>query len=311
MTKQSMRAKQRKQTMKLIKRAMPLYLMMLPGILFFLIFKYGPMFGLSIAFMSYDPFAGFRGSEWVGLANFERLFTERIFVDLLWNTLVLSFYDIIFYFPAPIILALLLNEVRVKMFKSTVQTILYTPHFVSWVVIVGITALLFSSQTGVVNQMLMSYGFDRVELMTEPEFFRPVWVLHNIWNGMGWDAIIYLAAISAINPQLYEAARVDGATRFQMMLHITIPSILYLIVIMFILRMAGFMDLSFTHIYLLQNPLNIGVSDVFDTYVYRAGILGGEYSYTSAVGLFKSVVGLVMVICSNYIAKKMGKEGVY
>lgn len=296
---------------KRLKQGIPLYLMMLPGILFFLLFKYAPMFGLSVAFMDYDPFAGFTGSEWVWFAHFERLFQERIFMDLLWNTFVLSIYDLLFYFPAPIILALLLNEIRVRWFRTSIQTILYTPHFISWVVIVGITAILFSTQSGVINNLLHTYGFSRIELMTDPVFFRPLWVIHNIWNGMGWDAIVYLAAMASINPQLYEAARMDGATRLQLMRHITIPSISYLIIVMFILRLGGFLDLSFTHVYLLQNPLNLGVSDIFDTYVYRAGVLGGQYSYTTAVGLFKSVVGLVLVIVANTLAKKMGKEGVY
>ncbi|MDX8045326.1 ABC transporter permease subunit [Gracilibacillus sp. S3-1-1] len=296
---------------KRIKRGIPLYLMMLPGVLFFLLFKYLPMFGLSVAFMEYDPFSGFFGSEWVWFAHFERLFQERIFLDLLWNTFVLSIYDLVFYFPAPIILALLLNEVRIKWFRTSIQTILYTPHFISWVVIVGITAMLFSTQSGVINNLLHAFGLSRIEVMTDASFFRPLWVIHNIWNGMGWDAIIYLAAMASINPQLYEAARIDGATRLQLMRLITIPSISYLIVVMFILRLGGFLDLSFTHVYLLQNPLNLGVSDIFDTYVYRAGVLGGQYSYTTAVGLFKSVVGLILVIGANKLAKKMGKEGVY
>ncbi|UOE94823.1 ABC transporter permease subunit [Alkalihalobacillus sp. LMS39] len=309
-TKQSVNIREQSK-MKLVKRSMPLYFMLLPGILYFLIFKYGPMFGLSVAFMNYDPFKGFLQSEWVGLAHFERLFQERMFLKLLWNTFVLSIYDLLFYFPAPIILALLLNEVRVRYFRTTIQTILYTPHFVSWVVIVGITVMLFSTQSGGINNLLADLGWNRIELMTDPNYFRPLWVIHNIWNGMGWDAIVYLAAMSSINPQLYEAAKVDGASRVQMMWHITIPSILYLVIIMFILRLAGFMDLSFTHIYLLQNPLNLSVSDVFDTYVYRAGVIGGQFSYTTAVGLFKSMVGLTMVIIANQITKKLGKEGVY
>ena len=285
--------------------------MILPGILYFLIFEYGPLFGLTVAFMEYDPFQGFLNSDWVGFDHFIRLFQERIFVDLLLNTFILGLYDIIFYFPAPIILALLLNEVRLRWFKSAVQTILYTPHFVSWVVIVGITAMLFSTQSGAVNNLLDNLGYNRIELMTDTIYFRPLWVIHNIWNGMGWDAIVYLAAVSSINPELYQAARVDGASRIQMMWHITLPSIMYLVVIMLILRLGGFMDISYTHILLLQNPLNLGVSDVFDTYIYRVGILGGQFGYTSAVGLFKSVVGLTFVMIANTIAKKMGKEGVY
>ncbi|WP_062049541.1 sugar ABC transporter permease [Bacillus sp. JCM 19034] len=305
------RVNKRGERIRLVKRGIPLYLMMLPGVLFFLIFKYGPMIGLTVAFIDYDPFKGFFQSEWVGLDHFIRLFQERLFLSLLWNTFVLSIYDILFYFPAPIILALLLNEIRLRFFRTTIQTILYTPHFVSWVVIVGITVMLFSTQNGSINNLLVDLGFDRVELLTDPSYFRPLWVIQNIWNGIGWDAIVYLAAMSAINPQLYEAARVDGANRLQMIWHITVPSIMYLVIIMLILRFGGFMDLSFTHIYLLQNPLNMSVSDVFDTYVYRAGVIGGQFSYTTAVGLFKSVVALIMVMAANTIAKKLGKEGVY
>nr|WP_239588126.1 ABC transporter permease subunit [Gracilibacillus alcaliphilus] len=295
----------------MIKRGLPIYLMLLPGVLYFLIFNYGPLIGLTVAFMEYDPFQGFLNSEWVGLEHFRRLFEERIFLDLLSNTLILGIYDIIFYFPAPIILALLLNEIRLRWFKSSVQTILYTPHFVSWVVIVGITAVLFSTQTGAVNNLLENNGYNRIELLTDSQYFRPLWVIHNIWNGMGWDAIIYLAAMSSVNPELYHAARVDGASRIQMTWHITLPSIMYVVIIMLILRMGGFMDLSYTHILLLQNPLNLNVSEVFDTYIYRAGILGGQFGYTTAVGLFKSMVGLILVMVANTIAKRMGKEGVY
>ncbi|GAB2545730.1 ABC transporter permease [Gracilibacillus alcaliphilus] len=301
----------REKRKKMIKRGLPIYLMLLPGVLYFLIFNYGPLIGLTVAFMEYDPFQGFLNSEWVGLEHFRRLFEERIFLDLLSNTLILGIYDIIFYFPAPIILALLLNEIRLRWFKSSVQTILYTPHFVSWVVIVGITAVLFSTQTGAVNNLLENNGYNRIELLTDSQYFRPLWVIHNIWNGMGWDAIIYLAAMSSVNPELYHAARVDGASRIQMTWHITLPSIMYVVIIMLILRMGGFMDLSYTHILLLQNPLNLNVSEVFDTYIYRAGILGGQFGYTTAVGLFKSMVGLILVMVANTIAKRMGKEGVY
>lgn len=296
---------------RFIKRGLPIYLMILPGLLYFLIFEYGPLLGLSVAFQNYDPFLGFLNSEWVGLDHFIRLFQERVFVDLLKNTFMLGIFDIILYFPAPIILALLLNEVRLRWFRSSVQTVLYTPHFVSWVVIVGITTILFSTQSGAVNNLLDSMGYDRLELMTNPVYFRPLWVIHNLWNGMGWDAIIYLAAMSSINPELYNAARVDGASRMKMMWHITLPSIMNLVIIMLILRLGGFMDLSYTHILLLQNPLNFSVSDVFDTYIYRSGILGGQFSYTTAIGVFKSIVGLSLVMITNTVAKRMGKEGVY
>ncbi|MFS0726647.1 ABC transporter permease [Paenibacillus sp. 1P07SE] len=296
---------------KQLRRGIPMYIMILPGLLFFVIFKYVPMFGIIVAFKEYNPFAGFWGSEWVGLDHFVRLFSEVRFVTLLRNTLILSLLDILFYFPAPILLALMLNEVRLRWYKSAIQTIAYAPHFISWVVIVGITITLFSAQDGSVNIMLDRLGFDRIELMTDPAYFRPLWVIHNIWNGTGWGAIIFLAAMASIDPTLYESARVDGAGRFKQIWHITLPGIMNVVIILFILRLGNFMDIGFEHIYLLQNSLNMNVSDVFDTYVYRTGLLRGEFSYSTAVGLFKSLIGIVLVLGANRLAKKLGQEGVF
>ncbi|MDR6553894.1 ABC transporter permease subunit [Paenibacillus qinlingensis] len=298
-------------SLRYFRRALPIYFMLLPGVLFFVIFKYVPMFGISIAFQEYNPFQGFWKSDWVGIEHFQRLFEEQQFLLLLKNTLLLNLLDIFVFFPAPILFAVLLNEVQLKWFKKSVQTIVYAPHFLSWVVIVGMTVLLFATQKGSINQQLAAWGFERIELMTDPVYFRLVWVLQNIWHGVGWSAIIFLAALAAVNPSLYEAAVVDGAGRLRQIWHITLPALRNVIVIVFIIRLGNFMDIGFEHIYLLQNPLNLSVSDVFDTYVYRNGIAKGEFSYSAAVGLFKSIVGLVMVIGANTIAKKMGQEGVY
>lgn len=294
-----------------IKRAYPIYLMILPGLLLMILFKYLPMFGVIISFQNYSPFRGIWASKWVGLDHFVRLFTEQQFLTLLKNTLVLNLIDIIFYFPAPIIFALILNEVRLKWFKGAMQTIVYLPHFVSMIVVVGITVVLFAGEFGGVNLFLDSVGIPRYQGLNDPDHFRWIWLLQNIWKEVGWSAIIYLAALSSIDPTLYEAAVMDGANRWRQIWHITLPSLAPVILILFILRLGSFIDIGFEHIFLLQNPLNLAVSDVFDTYIYRIGVQQGEFSYTTAVGLFKSVVGLVLVLSANAIAKRSGKEGVY
>lgn len=302
-------AHSRKSTWKLAH--LPFYLMILPGLLYFLIFKYVPMFGLLISFQRYDPFVGFWKSQWVGFGNFQRLFAEQDFALLLRNTFQFAGLDIVFFFPAPILLALLLNEVRLKSFRSAVQTVMYAPHFISWVVIVSLTMTLFSSQDGIVNQWLASVGLGSVDPFTEPGGLKPMWLLQNVWQGMGWGSILYLAAMASIDPSLYEAAKVDGAGRFRQIWHITLPGIRYIIVVMFILRLGNFMEIGFEHIFLLQNPLNFDVSDVFDTFVYRTGILQRDYSYSAVVGMFKSLVGLVLVLGANRLARRLGEEGVY
>ncbi|OXL82378.1 protein lplB [Paenibacillus sp. SSG-1] len=293
------------------KRAFPIYLMILPGLLYFIIFKYIPMFGISIAFMKYSPFKGIMGSEWVGLHYFRRLFAEGDFLLLLKNTLLLNLLDVLFFFPAPILVALLLNELRARRMKAAVQTILYAPNFISWVVIVGITIVLFATGSGGINQLLEDWGLGPIELMTDPRYFRWVWLLQNIWQGAGWGAIIFLAALSGIEPTLYEAAKMDGANRWRQVWHITLPGLRGVIVVMFILRFGHMMDLGFEHIFLLQNPMNQEVSEVFETFIYKKGLIEGDYSYSTAVGLFKSVVGLVLVWGVNRLAKRFGQEGVF
>lgn len=294
-----------------LKRAFPFYLMIFPGLLVFLVFKYVPMFGVFIAFKNYSPFRGVWKSEWIGLENFVRLFSEHDFLLLLKNTLFLNMLDTFIAFPFTIMVALFLNEVSSKHFKNSIQTILYAPHFLSWVVIVGITMLFLRTQDGGVNVLLNALGFESINFFSSAGSFRSIWLFHNIWQGAGWGAIIYLAAIASIDPALYEAAKVDGASRLRQMWHITLPSLKTVIVIMFILRLGNFIDVGFEHIFLLQNPLNLQVSDVFETFVYRIGLVNGDFGYSTAVGLFKSVVGLVMIVAANKIAKRFGEEGVY
>ncbi|MGN7385090.1 ABC transporter permease [Paenibacillus sp. SAFN-117] len=294
-----------------LKRTWPIYMMILPGFLFFIIFKYIPMAGIMIAFQNYDPFLGFWGSKWVGFENFERLFTTRDFWPLMANTMILSALDIIFFFPMPIILAVLLNEVRIKWFKVMTQTIFYAPHFLSWVVIVAITVVLFATRDGGINILLRDLGFNTIEPLTTPGGFRMTWILHNIWQGAGWGAIIFLAAIAGVDPNLYEAASIDGAGRLRQIWHITLPAIRGVIIILFILRLGSFMDIGFEHVLLLQNPLNMQTSDIFDTFIYRTGVLMGNFSFTTAVGMFKGIIGLILVVGANKAVKKLGEEGIF
>jgi putative aldouronate transport system permease protein len=288
-----------------------LYLLMVPGLLFFLIFKYLPMWGVIIAFQDYSPFRGIFGSEWVGLKHFVTLFNYDKFWLIFRNTILISFYNLIFFFPAPIILALLLNEIRAQFFKRFVQTVIYVPHFVSWVVVAGMTYLLLGTQSGLVNEIIKTNGGEALSFLTTPEWFRGMIVTQSVWKEAGWGTIIFLAALSGVDPQLYEAAIVDGAGRWRQMWHVTLPAIRNTIFILLILRLGHVLDVGFEHIFLMLNSTVNEVGDVFETYVYREGLVGGKFSYTTAVGLFKSVIGLVLVVVANWLTKKYGGEGVY
>lgn len=308
---QSLIATERRSALRTWKRGIPLYLMILPGLIYFIIFKYMPMAGIVIAFQQFDPFEGFLKSDWVGLDNFRKLFGEQDFLKLLQNTLLLSCMNLVLFFPAPIILALLLNEVRITWFRKLVQTVVYVPHFLSWVIVVSLTILLFSVQEGGINKLLVNWDLAPIALLTDSDYFRFLYVSQSIWKEAGWSAVIFFAALASIDPTLYEAAVVDGADRWRQLWHITLPGLRTTIIILFILRVGYLMDTSFEHILLMQNPTNLQLSDVFDTYVYRVGILQGDFSYTTTVGLFKSFIGLGLILIVNRVAKKIGEEGVY
>ena len=284
---------------------------LLPGVLYFIIFKYVPMFGLLMAFEDYKPHLGFMNSPWVGLKHFERFFSEPQFWMLFRNTILLAIYNLVFFFPLPIVLALMLNEVRIGIFKRFAQTLLYLPHFVSWVVAVGIFYVLFTTEGGVVNELIQKIGIEKIPFLLSEDWFRPMIISQSIWKEAGWGTIIFLAALSGVDLQLYEAARMDGAGRWRQLWHITLPAIRSTIVILFILRLGSFLDTGFEHIFLMLNSMNREVGEVFDTFVYMKGLTQGQYSYSAAVGMFKSLVGLVLVLGSNWIAKKFGEEGVY
>lgn len=288
-----------------------LYFMILPGLLYFLIFKYVPMGGLVIALQDYQPYLGIMNSPWAGFKHFERLFTDPQFFMILRNTLLLFAMNLFFYFPVPIILALMLNEVRREFFKRFVQTIVYIPHFMSWVIIVSISFVMLSMDRGIVNELLVMTGFEKINFLMSNEWFRPMYVMQVIWREAGWGTIIYLAAMAAIDPGLYEAARIDGASRLRQIWHITLPSIRSVIVILLILKIGDVLELGFEHIYLLLNSMNREVAEIFDTYVFTAGLRQGQFSYSTAVGFFKSVVGLILVMGANRLAKKVGEEGIY
>ncbi|MFC0472076.1 ABC transporter permease [Halalkalibacter kiskunsagensis] len=288
-----------------------LYVFMIPGLLYFFVFKYMPMWGLIMAFKNYRPHLGIMQSEWVGFAHFERFFSLPDFWMLFRNTLLLALYDLVIFFPLTILMAIMLNEIRKEWFKKSVQTIVYIPYFLSWVVIVGITHILLSVEGGVVTEMLSQFRSNPVDFLTSPDWFRPLIVMQMVWKDAGWGTIIFLAALAGVNTQLYEAARLDGANRFRLIWHITLPSIRNIIVILLILRLGNFLDLGFEQIFLMVNSLNREVGEVFDTYVYRTGLVQGQFSYSAAVGLFKAAVGLVLVMGANWIAKKFGEEGLY
>lgn len=288
-----------------------LYLMLLPGLLFFALFKYLPMFGIIMAFQDYQPFLGFLGSPWVGLKHFERFFSEPTFWMLFRNTLLLAVYNLVFFFPLPIVLALMLNELRIAIYKRIVQTVIYVPHFLSWVVVVGIFYIFLTTEDGIVNNAIVAMGGEKIPFLLSQDWFRPLIVIQSIWKESGWGTIIFLAALAGVDPGLYEASIMDGAGRWRQLWHITLPAIRSTIVILFILKLGDFLDSGFEHIFLMLNPMNREVGEVFETYVYRTGLTQAQFSYSAAVDLFKSVVGLVLVLGSNWLAKKFGEEGIY
>ncbi|MGG4481420.1 ABC transporter permease [Paenibacillus illinoisensis] len=294
-----------------LRRDRSLYLLALPGILFFLIFKYIPMWGIVIAFQDYSPFRGILGSEWVGLQHFTTLFANPDFALLFRNTLAISLLNLILFFPFPILISLGLNELRNMTYKRLIQTVIYMPHFLSWVIIAGLTLLLFAKGTGLINELFALWGWPRVDFLTNPDSFWIMVTLQAMWKEAGWGTIVFLAAMASVDTQLYEAARMDGAGRLRQIWHITLPAIRSVIVVLLILRLGDIMEVGFEQIFLMYNGAVSEVAEVFDTYVYRTGIEQGDFSYSTAVGLFKSVVGLALVVIANRLVKRMGQEGVY
>lgn len=300
--------------LRLIWKQRYLYLLLLPGLVYFIVYRYVPMLGSVIAFQDFNSIMGSKGfvySEWVGMAHFRKIFESPEVARVLWNTIVLSFLQIAFAFPVPIVLALLLNELKGKAFKKTVQSIIYLPHFLSWVVVIGMLSV-FLQFHGILNFALgRAFGIEPLQFLQEPGWFKPLVVLEVVWKESGWGTIIFLAALAGVNPSLYEAAVVDGANRRRLMWHVTLPALRSTIVILLILRLGTVLDSGFEQIYLMLNSFNREVGEVLDTYVYTKGIRQADFSFGTAVGLFKSVVGLVLVVGANRLARKYGEKGLY
>ena len=288
-----------------------LYLMFLPVFLYYVIFRYAPMLGLSIAFKNYNAFLGFDKSPWVGFKYFQQFFNSIYLWRLVSNTLLINLYDLVFNFPAAIILALLLNEVQNRRFKKVTQTITYLPYFVSSVVIASMVVQFLSPSSGIINNLIAAAGGERQYFLTQPGAFRTIYTLMNLWKNIGWNSIIFLAAISGINGELYEACMVDGGGYLRRMWHITLPGIAGTIVVLLIMRLGHVMDAGFETILLLQNNANLETSDVIGTYVYRRGLKGGEYSYGTAVGMFQSVIGFAMVIFANWLSRRYSETSLW
>ncbi|AEE95923.1 ABC transporter permease [Mahella australiensis] len=289
-----------------------LYILLIPGMAFFIIFNYIPMYGIVIAFKDFDVVKGIGASPWIGLENFRYLFKSQDFYEVFRNSLLISLYRLIWGFPAPILLAIMLNEVKNITFKRTVQTIVYLPHFISWVVIAGIVFNFLSPSNGIINYIITEvFGGKAIPFLQKPEYFRSIIVISDIWKETGWGTIIYLAAMAGIDPELYEAAIMDGASRMQRIRYITLPGIIGTITVLFILRMGSVLRNGFEQIFLLYNPLVYEVADVFETYTYRVGLLEGRFSYSTAVGIFQSVIGLILILTTNKLAKKYGEGGLW
>ncbi|MDF2815258.1 MAG: binding-protein-dependent transport system inner rane component [Paenibacillus sp.] len=290
--------------------ALVLFLIALPGIIHFIVFKYVPIGGNIIAFKNYNMFMGIWESPWAGFLHFKNMFQFAEFFQILRNTLILSLLSIVFGFPAPLVLALLLNEMRRMWLKRSVQTLLYLPHFLSWVIVGGIFINLLAMD-GFVNTILKNFGLNPQDFLTNPDNFLGILVSIGIWKEAGWGMIIYLAALAGINPNLYEAAMVDGAGRWRQMWSITLPSLLPAIVVLFLLRIGSVLDTNVEQVLIFINPLVRNVGEVIDTYVYRVGLLGAQFSYTTAIGIFKSVIGLALIIGLNQLSKKTTGESIY
>ncbi|WP_420832463.1 ABC transporter permease [Paenibacillus periandrae] len=287
-----------------------LYVMMIPVLVYYIIFHYAPMYGAIIAFKEYSPMKGIIGSEWVGLANFKSFFNSYYFWRILKNTIVISLYTLLFEFPTPIILALLINEVRNQIFKRTVQTITYMPYFISLVVICGMITD-FTNSGGIVNSLLMYLGYDGMALLQKPDMFRSIYVLSEIWQKMGWESIIYIAALMGIDQEQYEAARMDGANRWKQMMHITLPGIMPTVAIMFILRIGNLLNVGFEKIILLYTPVTYETADVISSFVYRKGLLEFGWSYSAAVGIFNSLINLILLITANYLSRRISQNSLW
>lgn len=294
-----------------VRQSWQLYVLLAPGLVYLVIFKYWPMYGAQIAFRNYNPVDGFTGSPWVGLKYFHRFVTSYQFSRLLENTLTVNTLGLIFAFPVPIVLALIVNQLSGERFKKFTQTVLYAPSFISVVVVVGMIYLLFSPRSGLVNQVISLSGHTPIFFMGSPSWFRPLFIGTDIWQNAGFSMIVYLAALTAIDPSLHEAAKVDGANKFRRVWHIELPGILPVITILFILAIGNVFNLGFEKVYLMQTDLNLPTSEVINTYVYKIGLQNAEFSYSAAIGLFNSILNLVLLLTFNQVARKANQSSLW
>ena len=288
-----------------------LYLLLLPAALYYVTFKYLPIYGMIMAFQDFKPVKGFFGSSWVGLEHFQRLFAARDFWRVFRNTFIISFYKLLLAIPLPIILALLLNEVSNRAFKRSIQTIIYLPRFLSWIVVSGIVYNLTRVQGGLVNGIIQAFGGEPIVFLADDRYFRALLAITDAWMMTGWRTIIYLAALSGVNPELYETAQIDGANRWQQTIHITLPSIKEVIAIILIISVGDIMRIGFEQVIAMYNPAVYEVADIFQTYVFRIGLLNAQYSYAAAIGIFNAVVAFVAVVAVNKAAKMLGTQGMF
>ncbi len=296
---------------KILNRDKYLMLLILPVLIYYLIFHYVPMYGIMLAFIDFHPMKGFFESQWVGFAHFEAFFNSIYFWRLIKNTILLSFYFLLWGFPIPIIFALLLNELKEGIFKKAVQTVSYIPHFISVVVVAGMILSFTSVHGGIVNQAIGWFGIEPINFMGEPRWFRTIFISSSIWQSFGWSSIIYLAAISGVNPQLYEAAEIDGANRWQKMGKITLPCLMPTVIILLILAVGQLMEVGVDKIILLYSPQIYETADVISTFVYRRGIENADYSYSAAIGLFNNVINLILLIAVNRLSRKISETSLW
>ncbi len=292
-----------------VKKHRWFYVMLLPAVLFYFVFKYVPMFGIIVAFKDYSPFIGFIESPWVGFQWFEEMVRKPDFLQVLRNTVVISLQLLVFGFPAPIILAILLNEVRNSVYKRAVQTITYLPHFLSWAIMGGLIFTILSPSVGIVNQMISRLGGERVYFLIQPNYIRSIMIVSSIWKNIGWGSIIYLAVITTIDPQLYESAIIDGAGRIRQTWSITLPGIMQIVVLQLVFQSANLIRVGFDMVYNLVTPPTYSTGEVLATYIYRLGVGRYQYSFTTAVGLSQSLVGLMLLIAANALARRFHEEG--
>ena len=288
-----------------------LQLLILPGLIYFIIFKYIPIYGVQIAFKDYKIRDGITGSAWVGFKHFKTFFTGPYAFKLIRNTLLLNFYNLIFGFPLPILFALLLNEVKSVFFKKFVQTVSYLPHFISLAAVIGMLSMFVAPSTGIVNKIINFFGGESIAFLTEPGWFRTLYVISGIWTGLGWGAIIYIAALAAVELGLYEAAAIDGANRFHLMFHISLPSIMGTVVVMFILRVGSMMSVGSEKVLLMYNELTYETSDVISTFVYRRGLQNNDYSFSTAVEMFNSIVNIIFLWVANSLSRKFTESSLW